>query len=92
MAALQLRMLSNTAALVRAGGALVYSVCSVASEEGEGVVRAFLETNRDFKIDSPPNRDEVADWLHADGSMRTRPDLGGLDGFYAVRMTRASRH
>ncbi len=92
MAAFQSRMLANAAMLVRQGGALVYSVCSIAPEEGEGVIRAFLEANRDFKVDSqPPNRDEIADLLHADGSMRTRPDLGGLDGFHAVRLIRGSR-
>ncbi len=92
MAALQSRMLSNATTLVRDGGALVYSVCSIAPEEGEGVIRAFLDANRDFKVESrPPNRDEIADLLHADGSMRTRADLGGLDGFYAVRLTRVSR-
>jgi 16S rRNA (cytosine967-C5)-methyltransferase len=92
MAAIQSTMLANAATLVRDGGALVYSVCSIAPEEGERVVRAFLEANRDFKIDSrPPNRHEIADLLATDGSMRTRPDLGGLDGFYAARLTCARK-
>jgi 16S rRNA (cytosine967-C5)-methyltransferase len=39
MAAIQSRMLENAAALVRPGGAIVYSVCSIAPEEGERVQR-----------------------------------------------------
>ncbi|MDB5107312.1 MAG: rsmB, partial [Candidatus Binatus sp.] len=41
MAAIQLNMLTNAAALVRPGGAIVYSVCSIAPEEGEGVIDEF---------------------------------------------------
>ncbi len=89
MAELQLAMLANAASLVRAGGALVYSVCSLAPEEGEGVVRRFLEARPDFQIDSrPPGGEVIKDLLDDRGQMRTRPDLGGLDGFLAARLIR----
>ena len=51
MAAIQLQMLDNAAALVRPGGAIVYSVCSIAPEEGENVVDGFLASHSDFAID-----------------------------------------
>jgi len=90
MAQLQSAMLANAAALVRPGGALVYSVCSLAPEEGEGVVRRFLETNRDFRIDPHfPGREVIEDLLDDRGQMRTRPDRGGLDGFFAARLVRS---
>src|SRR6202046_4714215 len=86
MAAIQSRMLDNAAALVRHGGAIVYSVCSIAPEEGEGVVDGFLARHDDFAIDSSiVGRDEFRDALDARGFMKTRPDLGGLDGFFAAR-------
>jgi len=89
MAALQLRMLSNAAGLVRPSGAIVYSVCSLAPEEGEGVVNAFLSRHPEFEIDrKPPNIGETKDLLDESGTMKTRPDLGGLDGFYAARLVR----
>jgi 16S rRNA (cytosine967-C5)-methyltransferase len=89
MAALQLRMLTNASALLRPGGAIVYSVCSLAPEEGEGVVRAFLEANPDFDPDSHPSHyDVIKDLLDPGGMMRTRPDVGGMDGFFAARLNR----
>ncbi len=89
MAAMQSRMLENAAALVRPGGAIVYSVCSIAPEEGEAVVDGFLARHDDFKIDSDiASRDEFRDVVDARGFMRTRPDVGGLDGFFAARLVR----
>jgi 16S rRNA (cytosine967-C5)-methyltransferase len=91
MGKLQLEMLAKAAALLRAGGAIVYSVCSIAPDEGENVVRAFLDANPDFRLDpSPPNRDPIADLLDGSGAMKTRPDLLGMDGFFAARIVRTS--
>ena len=90
MAAIQLRMLENASALLRRGGAIVYSVCSLAPAEGEGVIDEFLKTHAEFEIDSrPPNYDELKDVLDARGFMNTRPDVGGLDGFFAARLIRS---
>jgi len=89
MAAIQSRMLDTAAALVRSGGAIVYSVCSIAPEEGEGVVDGFLARHQDFEIDrAVAGRDEFRDVIDARGFMKTRPDLGGLDGFFAARLIR----
>ncbi len=89
MAAIQSRMLDNAAALVRRGGAIVYSVCSIAPEEGEGVVDGFLARHHDFEIDRDiASRDEFRDVIEARGFMKTRPDVGGLDGFFAARLIR----
>jgi len=92
MADLQLRMLGNVASLVKPGGALVYSVCSLAPQEGDGVVRRFLEAGPGFRLDTdPPNRKGLDDFVDHQGMMRTRPDLaGGLDGFFAARIVRTS--
>jgi 16S rRNA (cytosine967-C5)-methyltransferase len=90
MAAIQIRMLENAGALVRPGGAIVYSVCSLAPAEGEGVIDEFLKAHPEFEIDpEPPNYDEIRDVLDARGFMKTRPDVGGLDGFFAARLVRA---
>jgi 16S rRNA (cytosine967-C5)-methyltransferase len=89
MAALQLSLLEGAATLVRPGGALVYAVCSLAPDEGHGVVNRFLTSHRDFAIDrNPPAREIFGDLLDAGGIMTTRPDRGALDGFFAVRLLR----
>jgi 16S rRNA (cytosine967-C5)-methyltransferase len=87
MAAIQSRMLDNAAALVRPGGAIVYSVCSIAPEEGERVIDGFLARHRDFVIDRGVVG-EFKDAIDSRGFLKTRPDLGGLDGFFAARLDR----
>jgi 16S rRNA (cytosine967-C5)-methyltransferase len=87
MARLQLAMLEQAAALVRPGGVIVYAVCSLAPEEGVGVVTAFLAQQCDFAIDSPrsPLWQSVIDKF---GFLRTRPDQEARDGFFAARLIR----
>ena len=91
MAVLQSQMLINAAALVGPGGAIVYSVCSLAPEEGEDVVRDFLDTHTAFQLDSQASNPDVFKCLlDPRDMMRTRPDLGGLDGFFAARLVRTA--
>ncbi|MFZ1890123.1 MAG: 16S rRNA (cytosine(967)-C(5))-methyltransferase RsmB [Candidatus Binataceae bacterium] len=89
MALVQSAILANGAGILRPGGAMVYSVCSLAPEEGDGVVRDFLAAHRDFEIDRMPAvRAEAQDLFDDAGFMHTRPDRGGLDGFFAARLVR----
>jgi 16S rRNA (cytosine967-C5)-methyltransferase len=87
MAELQRVMLENAAALVRPGGVIVYAVCSLAPQEGHGVVRGFLAEHPEFAIERPSSA-HLARWLQGDGTMATSPERGGLDGFFAARMRR----
>ena len=89
MATLQLAMLRNAAALLRPGGAIAYSVCSLMPEEGQGVVAEFLADNSRYEIDShSPAHEQIADLLCDEGTLLTRPDRSGLDGFFAARILR----
>lgn len=89
MAKVQSRMLANAARIIRPRGVIVYSVCSLAPDEGEQVVRKFLSTHAQFEIDRAPSiRTEAPDLFDAEGFMHTRPDRGGLDGFFAVRIVK----
>lgn len=47
--ALQLQILQQAAALVKPGGVLQYSTCTLHPPENEGVATAFLEQNPDFE-------------------------------------------
>ena len=94
LADLQARLLAKAARLVRPGGRLVYCVCSLEPEEGEAQAAAFLARHPDFAV-APAEAAEVggrAELLRPDGTLRTLPahlaELGGLDGFYAVRLAR----
>jgi 16S rRNA (cytosine967-C5)-methyltransferase len=87
MAEVQRAMLENAAALVRPGGVIVYAVCSLAPQEGLGVVRGFLAEHPEFALERP-QMPQLAPWLQSDGTMSTSPERGGLDGFFAARMRR----
>ena len=87
MAEVQGRMLENAATLVAAGGVIVYSVCSLAPEEGAMVTNVFLASHPEFVVDANHSRlTPVADVIDADGFMRTRPDRASHDGFFAARL------
>jgi 16S rRNA (cytosine967-C5)-methyltransferase len=100
MAELQRLMLAHAASLVRPGGLLVYSTCSLEPEEGLMQVAAFLAANPGFAR-SPIVPSEIGaepDWITPDGELRTLPFHGpqeppsmtGMDGFFVVRLRRNS--
>jgi 16S rRNA (cytosine967-C5)-methyltransferase len=98
MAELQRRLLTHAATLVRPGGRLIYSTCSLEPEEGEQQVETFLSGRPDFHrlpiVAADLGAD--ADWIGTAGDMRTHmfhmqqatPELSGLDGFYVARLHR----
>ncbi|PZW50346.1 16S rRNA (cytosine967-C5)-methyltransferase [Humitalea rosea] len=90
---IQARLLAAGAAMLRPGGRLVYAVCSLQPEEGEGHLRTAAECG----LLPDPIREEEMPWLEeaitAGGNLRTRPDYwgeqGGMDGFFAARFIKA---
>jgi 16S rRNA (cytosine967-C5)-methyltransferase len=89
MASLQGLMLRQAATAVAPGGALVYAVCSIAPQEGPDLVRAFLVENPEFAVErTPAIADLLVDLVDHNGCLQTRPDVDGLDGFFAARLTR----
>ncbi len=51
-ASLQGRLLSHAASLLRPGGRLIYSTCSLEVAENEGVVEAFLAAHPEFSLEA----------------------------------------
>ena len=98
LAALQARLLDNATALLKPGGTLVYSTCSLELEEGEAQIAALLARNPAIQVDPilPGDVFGQPDWLQPPGFLRTFPyqlDLGtpewsGMDGFFAARLKR----
>lgn len=92
--ALQRDLLERTAQMVKPGGLLVYSVCSLQPEEGRQQIDAFLgahdiyERNPIEDIELPA----FAGCLTEVGDVVTLPsylaEIGGTDGFYIARLKR----
>ncbi len=94
--ATQLSVLTSAAKLVREQGYLVYATCSLMQCENEAVVEAFLAQHPDYVRLSAQTRLAEAGYLLAEsafteqGALQLRPDLHGMDGFYAVLLQRQS--
>jgi 16S rRNA (cytosine967-C5)-methyltransferase len=84
LAARQRKILAQAARTVRRGGRLVYSTCSIETEENEEVIADFLESHGDFKqIPAFPAPEEL---LTSSGSARTWPHRQGTDGFFVAAL------
>lgn len=96
LAGLQARLLDAAANLLRAGGLLVYSTCSLEPEEGEQQVAALLERRTDLERVplSAADGEVFAAFTTPQGDLRTLPcdwvrgesERSGLDGFFAARL------
>ena len=81
----QRRLISNAAGTVKPGGRLVYSTCSVETEENEDVRQAFLENNRSFE---PADLELDSSLITPSGAARTWPQRDGTDGFFICAFQR----
>jgi 16S rRNA (cytosine967-C5)-methyltransferase len=91
LAELQSRLLDTGYALLRPGGHLVYSVCSVEPEECDAVVDAFVARSGARAVDPRAHLDAGAPFagaIDAKGRLRTLPHRHGSDGFFAALFCR----
>ncbi|MBO7748335.1 16S rRNA (cytosine(967)-C(5))-methyltransferase RsmB [Paenibacillus sp. MWE-103] len=97
IAELQERLLAEAAKLVRPGGTLVYSTCTIERDENERQVLKFLDAHEWYKLDADwPSR--VLQPLRTngiigdgfEGMVQLLPQHFGSDGFFIARMKRDS--
>lgn len=81
----QLSMLNQASKLVRRGGEIIYSTCSVEPEENEEVCRRFISESANFKIIRPQ---VASNYITADGFARTWPGRDDMDGFFIAAFQR----
>jgi 16S rRNA (cytosine967-C5)-methyltransferase len=81
----QLAILTNASKLVKPKGRLIYSTCSIETEENEEVVGRFLSENSDF---SPAEPDVPEKFRTSGGFARTFPQRDNLDGFFISEFRR----
>ncbi|MDR3644800.1 MAG: RsmB/NOP family class I SAM-dependent RNA methyltransferase, partial [Clostridia bacterium] len=93
-AARQLEILCCAADALREGGTLVYSTCTFAPEEDEGVIDRFLKRRSDYEIEAigrPFGRPAMPQWASAAPPValarRIFPEDGG-EGHFIARLKR----
>jgi 16S rRNA (cytosine967-C5)-methyltransferase len=96
MAAIQRELAESALAMLAPGGRLVFGTCSLEPEEGEAIAEALLKAHAGLRR-QPVQAAEIgglAELLSPAGDLRTLPchlaGAGGLDGFYACRLSLAA--
>ena len=83
--AIQLDILKNVSRYVKPGGVLLYSTCTIRSEENGEVVAEFLNTHPEFA----PEDFTAADGTRSEnGCLQLWPQRNGTDGFYIAKLRR----
>lgn len=88
-AARQRRIIRSAARLVSPGGRLVYSTCTFAVAENEGIIEQFLDDHPGWKLIEVP---QLQPWASPQlpGTYRLWPHLDDCDGGFAAALIRPS--
>ena len=87
--ALQLKILEHSAQLVRPGGILFYSTCTLRNAENGAVVTEFLKCHPEFEPYDLPETEGISHTVNEPKFMRTMMPMDhGGDGFFAAAMRR----
>jgi 16S rRNA (cytosine967-C5)-methyltransferase len=85
MTSYQRDILSSAIGIVKPGGIVVYSTCSIEPEENEEVVEAVIAQRGDVKLDDI-SRFVPESVVYKEGMMQTLPHVHNVDGVFAARL------
>ena len=87
MGAMQRSIIRAAASVVRPGGLMIYSTCSLEPEENDAQVESFLAEYPEWVLEPPPDGAVPAAVLDA-GRLRVLPQRHATDGAFAARFRR----
>jgi len=87
---LQIELINASAKYLKPGGVMVYSTCTTEPEENFEVIKAFLEKNPEFKIDSAERFVKNKKIVNAEGYIETFPFRNFIDGSFSIRLVKNS--
>jgi len=92
LASLGASLLRTAAVLVKPGGFVVYSTCTIAHAENTAVIEAFLSSPEGAGFAIDPLSDDVPEgwrgFVSAEGLFQSVPEVGGPDGHFIARLAR----
>lgn len=82
---IQLTILNNLAKILKVGGVMIYSTCTVLKRENEDIVNAFLSENTSYIAEefTLPNGKTVANGMYT-----FWPNIDKTDGFFVCKLRR----
>lgn len=86
---IQLELLKKGSTLVKPGGILVYSTCTIEQEENIEVINKFLNENSNFSLVNLADK-MPQNLLDENGCILTLPHIHGIDGSFAAKLIRNS--
>lgn len=89
LADIQATLLDHVSSLLKPGGQLIYSTCTIAYEENESQVAQFLNRHSEFSV-VPIDKSELSEpsLITSDGYVRVWPNDFDTDGFFIARMVK----
>ena len=87
----QLQIINDYSNLVKPGGRLVYSTCSILEQENENVISEFISEKNDFKICAAEDifKNLSIKLKFKTEFMKLYPHIHNTDGFFAAVLTRS---
>ena len=84
---MQYELLNKGASLLKPGGYVVYSTCTIEPEENFDIVKKFLDEHQNYElIDASPNFENHL--IDINGCIQTLPHLHGIDGSFGAKIQR----
>lgn len=91
IAKIQYDLLTAVAPLLKVGGTLVYSTCTIDRVENEQIVTKFLEEHKHFKLDKRLSERlpaKVASKIKEEGMIQLLPSDFDTDGFFIAALVK----
>lgn len=86
LTSIQYQLIKKAASLTKKDGVLVYSTCSIETEENFEIVKRLLEENPNFILE--PAADINPDVIDENGCIQTYPHKHLMDGAFAAKLRR----
>ncbi len=83
---LQKTIMNEAASVIKKGGRILFTTCTISKEENEDVVEDFLDRNSDMSLENLKNHapEWGLDLIDDQGFFRTFPHIHNMDGFFAA--------